>query len=185
MRLSLSNTEPMNIPARTIIVAALGLLLQLPAYAAESPASTVTGFYRKHIELKLSGAPSPKQLQAIAPYLSQHLQALLERAWQQHERDIKRAPDEKPAFAEGDLFTSLFEGPTSFAVIRTETLAHEYAVTVQFTYQAEGQQTVWKDVVRVASKQGKPVIVNVEYGGDWPFAAKGSLITTLEEGGAT
>lgn len=158
------------------------LLFGTAAVAADSPASTVTAFYREHIKLHLSGAPSPRDLKVVAPFLSQHLQALLERAWQRCEEDLKKAPDEKPSFAEGDLFTSLFEGPTSFQILGTETLAHEYAVTVQFKYTAAGETTTWKDVVRVASKQGKPVIVNIEYGGTWDFAAKGSLVSTLEEG---
>lgn len=158
------------------------LLFSFAAAAADSPASVVRGFYRKHIELRLSGAPTPAQLKQIAPYLSQHLQALLERAWTKHEQDVKRAPEEKPAFAEGDLFTSLFEGPTSFEIVRTEALAYEHAVTVRFAHLSGGEPSTWTDVVRVANKQGKAVIVNVEYGGNWDVAARGSLITALEEG---
>ena len=152
------------------------------AGAAESPASVVSAFYKKHSALHPSGAPTPQQLQAMAPFLSQHLQALLERAWQRHQNDVAKAPDAKPAFADGDLFTSLFEGPTSFAVAGTETLVHEYAVTVRFTHKSGAEQTVWKDVVRLANKQGRLVIVDIEYGGDWAFAAKGTLVSALDEG---
>jgi hypothetical protein len=120
-------------------------------------------------------------LKLVAPYLSQHLQALLERAWQKREQDLKQTPEEKPTLAEGDLFTSLFEGPSSFEVLSTETLAHEYAVTVRFNHKSGGEQSTWKDVVRVANKQGKPVIVDVEYGGNWDFAPKGTLVSTLED----
>jgi hypothetical protein len=127
------------------------------ATAADSPASVVTAFYKKRLSLNLSGAPTPQQLQALAPYLSQHLQAL---------------------FAEGDLFSSLFEGPGSFEIATSETLVHEYAVTVHFKY----DKTQWKDVVRLATKQGHLVIVDIEYGGDWAFAAKGTLVSALDEG---
>lgn len=168
-------------PALTFAALA-ALLFSMASLAADSPSSVVSGFYRKHLELRLSGAPTPTQLKQLAPYLSQHLQALLERAWAKRELDIKRAPDEKPAFAEGDLFTSLFEGPASFEILRTETLAHEYAVAVRFTYRSGGETSTWTDVVRVANKLGQLVIVNVEYGGNWDFAARGSLITALEDG---
>ena len=169
--------------AAPLLLASLALIApQQHAAAADSPTSVVAGFYKKDLALHLSGAPTPQQLQVIAPYLSQHLQALLERAWQQHQRDIARAPDEKPAFADGDLFSSLFEGPTSFEIARTDTLVHEYAVTVRFTHQSGGEQTVWKDVVRLAHRQGRLVIVDIEYGGTWEFAAKGTLVSALDQG---
>jgi hypothetical protein len=177
---------PLRIAARILLASVLASLAliapQRHADAAESPASVVAGFYRKDLALHLSGAPTPQQLQVIAPYLSQHLQALLERAWQQRQRDIARAPDDKPAFADGDLFSSLFEGPTQFEIVGTETLMHEYAVTVRFTYKSGGTPTVWKDVVRLASKQGRLVIVDIEYGGTWEFAAKGTLVSALDQG---
>jgi len=171
--------------ARITAVLFATLVLVLPSFAtaADSPASIVSAFYKKRIALHFSGAPTPQQLQGMAPFLSQHLQALLERAWQKREKDAARAPDEKPAFAEGDLFSSLFEGPSAFEILSTETLVHEYAVTVRFVYQtAANEKTVWKDTVRLANKQGRLVIVDVEYGGDWPFAAQGTLVSALDEG---
>ena len=163
----------------TVILLSLACVLPLrPAHAADSPAAVVSAFYKQRLALNFSGAPTPQQLQALSPYLSQHLQALLERAWQKRERDRARAPDEKPAFAEGDLFSSLFEGPTSFAIAGNEVLVHEYAVTVRFKH----EETTWKDTVRLANKQGRVVIVDIEYGGDWPFAAKGTLVSALDEG---
>jgi hypothetical protein len=166
----------------TLITALAVCLVLNTAAATDSPASVVNAFYKKHSELQLSGAPSPQQLKVVAPYLSQHLQALLERAWHQREQDLRASPDEKPAFAEGDLFTSLFEGPTSFQVLNTESLAHEYAVTVRFDRQSGKERSTWNDIVRVASMQGKLVIVDVEYGGKWDFAPKGTLVAVLEDG---
>jgi hypothetical protein len=166
-----------------VFIAALACLIPTAfVVAADTPASTpagvVTAFYKKRLATNFSGAPTPQQLQALAPFLSQHLQALLERAWQKHQRDLAQAPGEKPAFAEGDLFSSLFEGPASFDIVRSETLVHEYAVTVRFKHDT----TSWQDVVRLANKQGRLVIVDIEYGGDWPFAAKGTLVSALDEG---
>jgi hypothetical protein len=166
-----------------VLLATLALVLPPLTTAADSPASIVAAFYKKRIALHFSGAPTPQQLQGMAPFLSQHLQALLERAWQKREKDVARAPDEKPAFAEGDLFSSLFEGPSAFEILSTEALVHEYAVTVRLTYEkTANEKIVWKDTVRLATKQGRLVIVDVEYGGDWPFAAKGTLVSALDEG---
>lgn len=177
----LRTANPMRVRLIVLVLACL-TAFGTPQFAnaADSPASIVSAFYKKHLALHLSGAPTPQQLQAIAPHLSQHLQALLERAWQRRESDRSRAPDEKPAFAEGDLFSSLFEGPTAFEIVKTESLVHEYAVTVRFTHRSGAQQTIWKDVVRLATKQGKLVIVDIEYGGDWPLAAKGTLVQVLD-----
>jgi hypothetical protein len=44
----------------------------------------------------------------------------------------------------------------------------------------EGDQaTRWKDKVLLAKDEGSWCIADVEYTGDWPFANKGKLSTTL------
>jgi hypothetical protein len=40
----------------------------------------------------------------------------------------------------------------------------------------------WTDHVVVRSESGRLVVADVEYGGDWAFASKGSLLSSLREG---
>jgi hypothetical protein len=172
---------------RPSLLVPLGLLLAsagcdrpAEAPAPASPARVVEDFYTARIRSKLTGAPSAEELAQIAPFLSDTLRALLVAARQMRDADVARAPDEKPAFAEGDLFSSLFEGPTAFRIV-TDSVAPSGRVPVRFTYADARDTTTWTDAVQVAQEQGRYVITDVQYGGKWDFANGGSLRTSLEQ----
>ncbi|NJD30747.1 MAG: hypothetical protein FIB04_02540 [Gammaproteobacteria bacterium] len=80
---------------------------------AAAPDEVVVALYRTLALQHVRGAPTPAQLDTIAPYLSDDLRARLRAARDLHDSEQARAPGEKPPFTDGDLFTSLFEGPTS------------------------------------------------------------------------
>jgi len=151
-----------------------------PAPAAEEPPTRVVAdFYTARIASKLTGAPTPTELTRIAPFLTDTLRALLVAADRMRGADMQRAPDEKPAFAEGDLFSSLFEGPTSFRVVDDSVAA--LRVPVRFTHADVTDTTTWTDAVQVAREHDRYVIADVAYGGKWAFANGGSLRTSLEQ----
>ena len=73
--------------------------------------------------------------------------------------DTKRAPTEKPAFADGDVFSSLFEGRTAFRVASTTVRAETTFVVMAFTYDTQKPAVTWRDtlvVVGSASTAGAP-----------------------------
>ena len=110
----------MRRPALAVILAALAALAACaradsPA-APELPGRAVRAFYAERQRLGVAGAPNAEQLAALAPLVSDTLRALLDAARRLRDAESARAPEEKPPFVEGDLFSSLFEGPTAFAV---------------------------------------------------------------------
>ena len=150
-----------------------------PPATPEPPTRVVEQFHEVRLRSKLTGAPARDELTRLAPFLSDTLRALLAAARRLHDAELARAPDEKPAFAEGDLFSSLFEGPTSFRVV-TDSVSADGPVPVRFTYADGKDTTTWTDRVQVARRQGRYVVADVEYGGTWAFANGGSLRTSLE-----
>jgi len=159
--------------AARLIVA---LLLLSGCAATRTPTGVVERFYAERIDSKMTGAPTPAELASVAPYLTPELRGLLADANTLREREAAAAPDEKPPFADGDLFSSLFEGPTTFQVTKDEPKENGHLVTVRFTYET----VTWEDVVVVAPADGGWAIADIEYLGDWDFAPRGTLRSNLE-----
>jgi hypothetical protein len=135
------------------------------------------------------GAPTDADLQRLAPYLSADLMERLRQARALRDAAATAFPGEKPPFADGSLFTSLFEGPTSFAVGLDSLLRDpkgvvpddyaDHLVTVRFTHASPGDTARWEDRVLVTRSGNRWVVADIRYGGSWDFAAQGSLMGIL------
>lgn len=145
----------------------------------DSPADAARGFYEIAIESGVSGAPTTDQLTALAPYLSGELRSLLAEARAVSVAEAVARPDEKPPYVEGDLFTSLFEGPTRFEIVGDTPGGTAGRVAVRFSYDRTSPPVVWTDTVVVADEDGRPVVADVIYGGTWQVANRGSLAASL------
>ncbi len=152
-------------------------LLMLACRPQPVPASAdvVEQFYGILISSGTTGAPTPAALATLAPLLSDTLEALLAGARRRFERDSATTPDEKPAFAEGDLFSSLFEGPSSAVVTGDDSGRSARRVTVRLEHAGSTPPLTWSDTVVLIRERDRYVIDDVIYGGDWAFAARGTL----------
>ncbi len=140
----------------------------------------MTDFYAAVRSTGISGAPDSAQAAAIAPFVSDELADLLRKARALRDTDLARAPDEKPAFAEGDLFTSLFEGHTSLEIVSDSSVDATRRIAIRFTYDRTPPPVSWTDLVIVRTERGRTVVADVVYGGDWAFASQGSLVASLK-----
>ena len=147
--------------------------------SGETPSSVVQRLYQTRINARMTGAPTPEELRLMAPYLSEQLRSLLRQARELHDAEAARSPDEKPAFADGDLFSSLFEGPTSLQVVAEKTNGMVYHVEVQFAF-GKPFEASWTDDVTVILEKGRYVVADVQYGGRWDFGNKGALVASLK-----
>lgn len=145
-----------------------------------TPADVVEHFYSARIESNVAGAPTAEELDKFAPYLSEELRGLLERARRRHDDDVAAAPGDKPSFADGDLFSSLFEGPDSFEIGADEATGDLHRISVQLAYNRQQPVISWTDRAVVKAENGKPVIADIEYGGNWEFGNKGTLVSMLK-----
>jgi len=145
-----------------------------------SPAGVVCGFYQRCLQLRPVGLPSDVQQEALAPFLSERLERLLDDARARQTEFGQQFPAEKPPLAEGSLFASLFEAPTAFEVAAPVKGASKTGVTrvpVNFRY---GNEAVWQDVVVVKWQQNRYVIDDIEYAGAGDFNPPRRLTETLE-----
>ncbi len=144
------------------------------------PSPVVVAFYSLRIASRTTGAPTTAELTRLKPFVSDTLSALLAAAGALRDREARRAPNEKPPFAEGDLYSSLFEGPTSFVVLRDSVSTRAGKSVVQFTHVSNGERFTWTDTVKLGRKGRFDVIDDVLYGGAGDFNNHGTLRGTLE-----
>jgi hypothetical protein len=169
------------------ILAFASLLLMAPlCWGEEPPASPeilVKRFYATYFETRPSGLPTEAELKILSPYFSSELTALFVRARKYQADYRKRHPDDKPPLIEGDLFSSLFEGPTRFEVGPVEEMDQRSKVTVRFSYvdpRAPKDIFRWKDAVIVRRQGNRLVIEDIEFLGDWPFKIGDRLSEVLK-----
>lgn len=151
--------------------------------AVTSPASAIVdSLYRARHPFQGSGAPTSADLAVMRPWLSTELATLLQQADSVRSAESAAHPDEKPPFVEGDLFSSLFEGPEMFATRDNEVAGSAstgFMVPIHFTFSDHTTAQKWADTVLVIPENGKFVVSDVRYGGNWDFANKGSLLENL------
>lgn len=147
----------------------IAVLLVATTVHAGVPEDVVKQFYTAYIAEKPAGLPEGEALAKLKPFLSERLYAAIVDANAYSAEMAKRHPDEKPPFVDGDHFTSVFEGPRAFEVLRVE----GENVHVKFT---DEPNITWEDVVVV--KDGR--IDDVIYGGAGEFNPPGRLSDRLK-----
>jgi hypothetical protein len=152
-----------------------------PAPVGDSAADAAQAFYRMHLELKASGLPVGEDLARYRPMLSRRLLALMAPAARERDRMIAQEPGLKPPYIEGDLFTSAFEGASAFKLGKRSVLGPDReSFEIELSYTQAGAGSHWKDRVQMLREDGRWKLDDVEYGGDWDFAAHGRLSDTLK-----
>ena len=141
----------------------------------------VTDFYEMRDRLGRTGLPDEGEMNAYRAFLCPSLSAAMDAARVRQKLYIDEHPDDKPPLIEGDLFSSLFEGTDVVTPNGTEVTGDTAVVTLSMRFGEGDQAARWKDKVLLAKDQGSWCISDVEYTGDWPFANKGRLSTTLAE----
>jgi len=153
-----------------------------PAPAAQSPEAAVVDFLTMHQRLGNSGLPDAGSMNAYNAFLCPSLADALRDARVRQEQFKASHPGEKPPLVEGDLFSSLFEGPDSYSAAETKVEEGTRASVKMDLRHGEGSvATSWQDTVLLDMDDGIWCIRDVEYGGTWPFANRGRLSETLKQ----
>ena len=158
---------------RRLLFAVLFVVLFAKGCVSTAPSSAVVSdFYTAHIANRPAGLPEGAALDRLRPFLSAHLETLIDDALAFQKEFIRtHSTDEKPPFIDGDHFTSLFEGPSSFEILGTD------GPNVRVRFRLENTQ--WEDVVVVTREHGRYVIDDVIFGGAGEFNPGGRLSETL------
>ena len=166
----------------------LPILIVLPGFAllgcedqqSDPSLETVKKFYSSRIESQANGMPSLSEISQMAPYISKELRALLDAASAEYAgSSTKSASEEK--IEDGDWFTSMFNGPTSFIVGEVQSSGTKHIVSVRFTSAQQLPAVNWRDRIVVIEEEGHHVIANVEYENHWAFQDNTTLVDVLKD----
>ena len=141
----------------------------------------VTDFYQMRLRLGRTGLPDESEMNAYRAFLCPSLSAAMDSARVRQKMYVEQHPDDKPPLVEGDLFSSLFEGVDVVTPVGTEVSGEGARVNLSMRFGEGDSAARWKDTVLLAKDQGSWCIADVEYHGNWAFANKGKLSTTLAE----
>lgn len=164
---------------------ASGLAAGCRPWAPSSPSETAAQFYTLHDGLGVSGVPDSVALSAVGPYLDSTLVRLLVEARHAQEDASRKAPGEKPPFAEGDLFGSLLEGNTSFGIRSVAARGDTTFAVMAFTNAKQPPTVKWTDTLVIVPranatpKSPQFVIADLRYGAGWDFGNRGTLVENL------
>ena len=169
-------------PASPEPAAELGLApapLAPDAEALRAASTLAADFYEMHGRLGRSGLPDEGAMKAYRAFVCPSLARAMDSARARQSAYIAAHPDDKPPLVEGDLFSSLFEGPDSVVAASTEVDGAGARVTLAMRAGEGDLATHWKDNMLLNREDGIWCIADVEYRGDWPFANKGRLSDSL------
>lgn len=172
----------MNARALAAGAAALALLAAGGARAATAAQATAavergaTAFYRVYLDVRPAGVPGARARQSFAAVVSPQLADLLQRAEAAERRHRTVTRNAEPPLAQGDLFTSLFEGAQTFSVRECHRSSAGGAVcSIELAYGDGRETTRWADTLFLVRHGGRWLVDDIEYGGDWQFMHKGRL----------
>ena len=159
----------------------------LPAQAsdADDGARAVRGFYAVYATFHPSdGIPDAKGRAKYAPFLSPTLEDLLKRG-NEAELAFARANKDSPPLIEGDLFTSNFEGATSYKVGACKGDARSARCPVALTYDdsasnPKDKPLSWNDTVYLVGTPSGWRVDDIGYGASWDFGNKGRMSETVK-----
>ena len=169
---------------KLLLISSLLILTQsLYACREGGPDQTVNKFYSIYLKLHSFGIPNEQEQAQYSPHISPELSEVLKRANEAEKKHEAATKGEEPPMVEGDLFTSLFEGASSFTIASCENDDVTAFCIVEFKYLNPGDKSEvkWKDKVYLVKSNRGWAVDDIEYLGDWQFMHKGRLKNLLKE----
>ena len=158
-----------------------------PEYAANQFYSTVMAINEKGC------LPDENESRQLAPFMSKRLTALLRDALTYREQFIRDHPPkrtkegylihDKPPFVDGDCFSSHVEGVTRFTIGTSQESDGRYRIDLNLLYidkMNPDKPFAWTDAVIAIKEDGRFVVDDMEFLGDWPYGNHGLLSKSIE-----
>jgi hypothetical protein len=161
-------------------VPALCLFAPIPAWADDAMAAAAGNFYAQTVEISRGGGiPDAAGRAKLGPLLTSRLGKSLADAAAAQARFIAKNKD-SPPLIEGDIFSSLFEGPTGWKVGACGGDAKIARCSVSLTRQDPGRKPVnWTDTLVLANEGGWKVD-DIAYDANFAFGNTGTLNEMLK-----
>lgn len=165
------------------------MLTAAPARAQAPPPdlqqvnAVAAGFYAAYSTFHPSdGIPDAKGLAKYRPYISPPLDRLLLDGEAAERRFSAATKNMSPPLIEGDLFTSNFEGATSYRIgpCNSDADAAHCAVTLGYRGSNDAKPLDWTDTIWLVRTMAGWKVDDIAYGGNAAFGNKGRLKETLQ-----
>jgi hypothetical protein len=160
--------------ARLLVLGA-SLIGCAQTHAADEAREAAAAFYRNYLALRQSGGPSgipdEAQLAKLAPSITAELRGLLAAALREQARCAKQFPGDKPPWIEGDIFSSNFEGFTSFSASNSRPRNAGREVAIRFTYAERKYRVKWADTLVLRNEAGRWLVDDIFYRGHFAFTS--------------
>jgi hypothetical protein len=152
-------------PLRAAMLVAAVTMASGPARADAAMQAAAEAFYKVYgAPPRTGGLPNATQRSHYAAVLSPRLMQLLDQAQAAQIRFDRKVRGAAPPLIEGDIFTSLFEGPTGWTVGTCAGDAATAQCPVTMVHQAAGQQPVqWRDTLVLVRANGGWKVDDVIY----------------------
>ncbi len=152
-------------------------------HSMEDAATAARAFYDTYLTFYSFDTPDADMQRHFAGLLSEELSALLRNLDLAEQRYYEQTKGEVPPLIEGDLFTSSFEGATAFEVVLCEeNEAGGASCQVELTNTVGAEPPFsWHDRVMLIEQDGRWVVDDIEFLGDWDFMHKGTLKGLITE----
>ncbi len=171
------------------ILAALLLLIPvtLKAQPAGDPAAGVNAFYAVYAGQRAQGGGIPDATGRLryAPVLSPRLNKQMTAAAAAQARLTAKVKNAVPPMLEGDIFSSLFEGATSWKVGTCQTNGKSARCTASLTYtpppsQKASKPATWSDTILLENTPQGWKVDDVVYDAGFAFGNTGRLSSMLQ-----
>jgi hypothetical protein len=156
------------------------------ATATDTPEKAANAFYRVYMKSNKDGIPDAKGRAKFHPFISAALDKLLADGDKAEDAHYKATKNEEPPLVEGDLFTSNFEGTTSFKLGACKTVAKTSQCPAALVYDVKSENSKdtpakWTDTVFLVMETGGWRVDDIAYGATWDFGNKGKLSDVLKD----
>ncbi len=144
------------------------------------PEQIAETFYRALRANPLMDLPASEALRPFRPLMQQSLLRRLEKAHAVDQTIRTSALIATPPALQGSLFTSLAEGFTDFELIECQTRKLVSRCQFRLSYAQQEESIEWQDELRLRRGRLGWQVEDVAYGGDWAYAASGTLTARLD-----
>ena len=161
---------------------ALLLLVAIPARAGDAVMTAADSFYSVAVGMQALGSggiPDSAARLRLQPLLTPRLNQALEDASAAEAR-FRTKNKGSPPLIEGDIFSSLFEGPTAFKIGACQGDTTIQRCAIALSRQDPGQkQAAWTDILVLANSGGWKVD-DIAYDANFAFGNTGTLSEILK-----
>ena len=173
----------MKILGRVVLMLSL-LVVAAPVAARAgdaSPARVTRAFYDLYLELKPRGIPEVAVRARFEPLITPELLSKLAEAQVVEKKHFIATKNQEPPLFQGDPFSSLFEGATSYKLGQCVIEGARSYCDVDLTYAEQGGEaaTTWTDKLILVKRVGGWKVDDISFGATWDFGQHGTLRAML------